>query len=338
MDVTVAIDCMGGDHGPVVTVPAAQAFLARFRDARAILVGRPDALESALAQIGEGFGDRLSVQAASEVVGMDEPPANAMRSKKDSSMRVAVDLVKSGRAQAAVSAGNTGALMAISRFVLKTLPGIDRPAIASVMPTRKGQTYVLDLGANVDCTAEHLLQFGVMGAMLVAAIEHVDRPSVGLLNIGEEAIKGNDVVKQAADLLRNSGLNFYGNIEGDDIFKGTTDVVVCDGFVGNVALKTTEGLVQMLGTFLREEFGRNVFTKAMALTALPVLKRFKHRIDHRRYNGAALVGLRGVVVKSHGSADAYAFEQAIFRAAEAASNRLIERISDRMAAMEGTTA
>ncbi|MBI1907308.1 MAG: phosphate acyltransferase PlsX [Rhodocyclales bacterium] len=338
MDVTVAIDCMGGDHGPVVTVPATQAFLAQFRDARAILVGRPDALESALAQIGGGFGERLSVQPASEVVGMDEPPANAMRSKKDSSMRVAVDLVKSGRAQAAVSAGNTGALMAISRFVLKTLPGIDRPAIASVMPTRKGQTYVLDLGANVDCTAEHLLQFGVMGAMLVAAIEHIDRPSVGLLNIGEEAIKGNDVVKQAAELLRRSGLNFYGNIEGDDIFKGTTDVVVCDGFVGNVALKTTEGLVQMLGTFLREEFGRNVFTKAMALAALPVLKRFKHRIDHRRYNGAALVGLRGVVVKSHGSADAYAFEQAIFRAAEAASNRLIERISDRMAAMDGSTA
>lgn len=338
MDVTVAIDCMGGDHGPVVTVPATQAFLTQFRDARAILVGRPDALESALAQIGGGFGERLSVQAASEVVGMDEPPANAMRSKKDSSMRVAVDLVKSGRAQAAVSAGNTGALMAISRFVLKTLPGIDRPAIASVMPTRKGQTYVLDLGANVDCTAEHLLQFGVMGAMLVAAIEHIDRPSVGLLNIGEEAIKGNDVVKRAAELLRGSGLNFYGNIEGDDIFKGTTDVVVCDGFVGNVALKTTEGLVQMLGTFLREEFGRNVFTKAMALAALPVLKRFKHRIDHRRYNGAALVGLRGVVVKSHGSADAYAFEQAIFRAAEAASNRLIERISDRMAAMDGSTA
>lgn len=337
MDVTVAVDCMGGDHGPLVTVPATQAFLTRFRDARAILVGRPDALGSALAQIGSGFGERLSVQAASEVVGMDEPPANAMRSKKDSSMRVAVDLVKSGRAQAAVSAGNTGALMAISRFVLKTLPGIDRPALAQVMPTRTGKTYVLDLGANVDCSAQHLLQFGVMGAMLVAAIEHVDRPSVGLLNIGEEAIKGNEIVKQAAELLRGSGLNFHGNVEGDDIFKGTTDVVVCDGFVGNVALKTTEGLVQMLGAFLREEFGRNMLTKVMGLAAMPVLKRLMHRIDHRCYNGAALVGLRGVVVKSHGSADAYAFEQAIFRAAEAASNRLIERISDRMAAMDGAT-
>jgi glycerol-3-phosphate acyltransferase PlsX len=275
----------------------------------------------------------VSLQAASEVVMMDDPPAIAMRTKKDSSMRVAVDLVKSGRAQAAVSAGNTGALMAISRFVLKTLPGIDRPAIASVLPTRKGQTYVLDLGANVDCLPEHLLQFGVMGAMLVSAVEHVDRPTVGLLNIGEEAIKGNDVVKRAAELLKASGLNFYGNVEGDDIYKGTTDVVVCDGFVGNVALKTSEGLAQMLATFLREEFSRGLLSKAMAIVAMPALKRFKRRVDHRRYNGAALLGLRGVVVKSHGSADIFAFEQAIHRAAEAASNRLIERISERMTAM-----
>lgn len=338
MDVTVAIDCMGGDHGPAVTVPATRAFLDHHPGARAILVGRPDALDEAIARIGDGFGDRLTVQPAQEVVGMDEAPASAMRNKKDSSMRVAIDMVKEGRAQAAVSAGNTGALMAISRFVLKTLPGIDRPAIASAMPTRKGQSYVLDLGANVDCTPEHLLQFGVMGAMLVAAIEHVDRPSVGLLNIGEEAIKGNDVVKQAADLLRQSGLNFKGNVEGDDIFKGTTDVVVCDGFVGNVALKASEGLAQMFATFLREEFGRSLATRAMALLAMPVLKRFRHRVDHRRYNGAALVGLRGVVVKSHGSADEFAFEQAIYRAAEAASNRLIERITDRMAAMDGVSA
>ncbi len=338
MDVTVAIDCMGGDHGPAVTVPATSAFLRHHPGARAILVGRPEALEEAIARIGNGFGDRLSVQPAQEVVGMDEAPANAMRNKKDSSMRVAIDLVKEGRAQAAVSAGNTGALMAISRFVLKTLPGIDRPAIASALPTRRGQSYVLDLGANVDCTPEHLLQFAVMGAMLVAAIEHVERPSVGLLNIGEEAIKGNEVVKQAADLLRQSGLNFKGNVEGDGIYEGATDVVVCDGFVGNVALKTSEGLAQMLGTFLREEFGRNVLTKAMALVAMPVLSRFKQRVDHRRYNGAALVGLRGVVVKSHGSADEFAFEQAIYRAAEAASNRLVERITERMAAMDGVTA
>ncbi|MDT3669042.1 MAG: phosphate acyltransferase PlsX [Aromatoleum sp.] len=333
MGVSIAIDCMGGDHGPSVTVPAAHAFLRSHPEAQVILVGRPEALDQASKAIGAAFGERVSLQAASEVVMMDDPPAIAMRTKKDSSMRVAVDLVKSGRAQAAVSAGNTGALMAISRFVLKTLPGIDRPAIASVLPTRNGQTYVLDLGANVDCLPEHLLQFGVMGAMLVSAVEHVDRPTVGLLNIGEEAIKGNDVVKRAAELLKASGLNFYGNVEGDDIYKGTTDVVVCDGFVGNVALKTSEGLAQMLATFLREEFSRGILSKAMALVAMPALKRFKRRVDHRRYNGAALLGLRGVVVKSHGSADVFAFEQAIHRAAEAASNRLIERISERMTAM-----
>lgn len=333
MGVSIAIDCMGGDHGPSVTVPAAYAFLRSHPEARVILVGRQEALDQASKAIGAAFGERVSLQAASEVVMMDDPPAIAMRTKKDSSMRVAVDLVKSGRAQAAVSAGNTGALMAISRFVLKTLPGIDRPAIASVLPTRNGQTYVLDLGANVDCLPEHLLQFGVMGAMLVSAVEHVDRPTVGLLNIGEEAIKGNDVVKRAAELLKASGLNFYGNVEGDDIYKGTTDVVVCDGFVGNVALKTSEGLAQMLATFLREEFSRGILSKAMALVAMPALKRFKRRVDHRRYNGAALLGLRGVVVKSHGSADVFAFEQAIHRAAEAASNRLIERISERMTAM-----
>jgi glycerol-3-phosphate acyltransferase PlsX len=261
---------------------------------------------------------------------MDEPPAQAMRSKKDSSMRVAVDLVKSGDAQAAVSAGNTGALMAISRFVLKTLPGIDRPAICSTLPTLRGQTHVLDLGANVDCSPEHLLQFAIMGAMLVAAVEHNERPSVGLLNIGEEEIKGNETVKQAGELLRKSGLNFYGNVEGNDIYKGTVDVVVCDGFVGNVALKTSEGLAQMLATFLREQFSRNWMTKLAAIFAMSALKGFKHKVDSRRYNGASLLGLRGVVVKSHGSADAFAFEQAIWRAAEAARNRLIERITERM--------
>ena len=248
-------------------------------------------------------------------------------------MRVAVDLVKTGEASAAVSAGNTGALMAISRFVLKTLPGIDRPAIASILPSMTGHTYVLDLGANVDCSAEHLLQFGVMGSSLVAAIEHKERPSVGLLNIGEEAIKGNDVVKEAGELLRASGLNFYGNVEGNDIYEGTVDVVVCDGFVGNVALKTSEGLAQMFGAFLKQEFSRSPLTKLMALLAMPVLKRFKQRVDHRQYNGAPLLGLRGVVLKSHGSADVVAFANALARAADAASNRLIERISERMASM-----
>ena len=333
MGVTIAVDCMGGDHGPAVTVPAVLSFLRSHPEANAVLVGREEAIRPLLGAVVADFGSRLRLQPASEVVAMDDPPAIAMRTKKDSSMRVAIDLVKAGTADAAVSAGNTGALMAISRFVLKTLAGIDRPAIATILPSMKGHTYMLDLGANVDCSAEHLLQFGIMGAMLVAAIEHKDRPSVGLLNIGEEAIKGNDVVKEAGELLRGSGLNFYGNVEGNDIYEGTVDVVVCDGFVGNVALKTSEGLAQMLGAFLKEEFGRSLPAKLMGLIALPVLKRFKRRVDHRLYNGAPLLGLRGVVLKSHGSADALAFANALSRAAEAASNRLIERISERMASM-----
>ncbi|WP_297365993.1 phosphate acyltransferase PlsX [Thauera sp.] len=333
MSVTIAIDCMGGDHGPVVTVPASLAFLRSHPQASAILVGREEAIRPLLGNATTEFGRRLQVRAASEVVTMDDPPAIAMRNKKDSSMRVAVDLVKSGEASAAVSAGNTGALMAISRFVLKTLPGIDRPAIATVLPSQKGHTYVLDLGANVDCSAEHLLQFGVMGAMLVAAIEHKERPTVGLLNIGEEVIKGNDVVKEAGELLRNSGLNFQGNVEGNDIYEGTVDVVVCDGFVGNVALKTSEGLAQMIGVFLKQEFKRTLLTRLIAVVAMPVIKRFKKRVDHRLYNGAPLLGLRGVVLKSHGAADVLAFGNALSRAAEAASNRLIERITERMASM-----
>ena len=333
MGVTIAIDCMGGDHGPVVTVPAALSFLRSRPAANVILVGQEEAIVPLLGAAQSEFGARLRLRPASQVVTMDDPPAMAMRNKKDSSMRVAVDLVKADEACAAVSAGNTGALMAISRFVLKTLPGIDRPAIASVLPSMTGHTYVLDLGANVDCSAEHLLQFGVMGSSLVAAIEHKERPSVGLLNIGEEAIKGNDVVKEAGELLRASGLNFYGNVEGNDIYEGTVDVVVCDGFVGNVALKTSEGLAQMFGAFLKQEFSRSPLSKLMALVAMPVLKRFKQRVDHRQYNGAPLLGLRGVVLKSHGSADVVAFANALARAADAASNRLIERISERMASM-----
>ncbi len=333
MGVTIAIDCMGGDHGPVVTVPAALSFLRSRPAANVILVGQEEVIMPLLGAAQSEFGARLRLRPASQVVTMDDPPAIAMRNKKDSSMRVAVDLVKAGEAAAAVSAGNTGALMAISRFVLKTLPGIDRPAIASILPSMTGHTYVLDLGANVDCSAEHLLQFGVMGSSLVAAIEHKERPSVGLLNIGEEAIKGNDVVKEAGELLRASGLNFYGNVEGNDIYEGTVDVVVCDGFVGNVALKTSEGLAQMFGAFLKQEFSRSPLTKLMALVAMPVLKRFKQRVDHRQYNGAPLLGLRGVVLKSHGSADMVAFANALARAADAASNRLIERISERMASM-----
>ena len=324
--VTLAIDCMGGDHGPKITVPAALAFLDAHPDDRLILVGQSEPIEEELRRAHVAQSDRLNVRHATEVIAMDEPPRQALRNKKDSSMRVAANLVKSGAADAFVSAGNTGALMAISRFVLKTLPGIDRPAIASVLPTMKGSTYMLDLGANVDCTPEHLLQFAVMGASLVAAVEHKERPTIGLLNIGEEAIKGNEVVKLAADLLRASSLNFIGNVEGDGIYRGEADVVVCDGFVGNVALKTSEGLAQMLGSFLREEFTRSIFAKLCALVALPVIARFRRRVDHRRYNGATFVGLRGVVVKSHGSADSYAFQRALERAAEEVRNDVLARI------------
>jgi glycerol-3-phosphate acyltransferase PlsX len=335
MAITIAVDCMGGDHGPQVTVPAALDFLERDPDCSVILVGREEVLRPSLVGAGR-FAERLSVQHADQVVEMHEPVASALRNKKDSSMRLVADLVKAGQADAALSAGNTGALMAISRFVLKTLPGIDRPAIAGILPTMNGHVYVLDLGANVDCQAEHLRQFGVMGSMLVSALEHRDRPSVGLLNIGEEDIKGNEMVKQAAELLKDSDLNFYGNVEGDDIWKGTTDIVVCDGFVGNVVLKSSEGLAQMIGRGLKEEFSRNLLTRLTAVVALPVIRAFKRRFDHRAYNGASLLGLKGIVFKSHGSADAYAFRCALERAAEAARERLPEKIAARMAALHPT--
>ena len=262
---------------------------------------------------------------------MDESPQSALKNKKDSSMRVAVNLVKSGEANACVSAGNTGALMAVARYALKTLPGIDRPAIASTLPTLHGRTFVLDLGANVDCTAEHLLQFGIMGAMLCACVDHKEHPTVGLLNIGSEVIKGNEVVKAAGELLRASHLNFYGNVEGNDIYKGTVDVVVCDGFVGNVALKASEGLAQMMRTFITQEFKRNLLTRLSALLAMPVLNAFKKRVDHRRYNGASFLGLNGLVVKSHGSADSFAFGFAIDQAVEEASSGVLRRISEQIA-------
>ena len=334
MEVTVAIDCMGGDHGPHVTVPAALDYLRRAENVNVILVGQQSAIAAELRKLRAEAEPRLSVQHASEVVSMDEAPAAALRSKKDSSMRVAVNLVKNGTAHACVSAGNTGALMAISRFVLKMLPDIERPAICSVLPTLKGHTYVLDLGANVDCTAEHLLQFGVMGAMLVSTVENKPQPSIGLLNIGEEDIKGNEVVKRAAELLRASGLNFYGNVEGDDIYKGTTDVVVCDGFVGNVALKASEGLVQMLSTYLRDEFNRNALTRLAGVVALPVIKAFERRVDPRLYNGASLLGLRGIVVKSHGAADSISFQVAIGRAVDEARGGVLNHITKQMSVMQ----
>jgi len=322
---------MGGDHGPHVTVPAALDFQARAADVAVVLVGLREAIEAELNARGATASERLRVHATTEVVAMDEPPAQAMRYKKDSSMRVAIDLVKEGVAQAAISAGNTGALMAISRFVLKTIPGIDRPAIATVLPNQKGTfTYVLDVGANVDCTPEQLMQFGVMGAMLVAAVEHKERPSVGLLNIGVEDIKGNETVKRAAELLRTSGLNFHGNVEGDDIYKGTTDVVVCDGFVGNSLLKASEGVAKMITGFLREEFKRNPWNMLAALMATPVINALRARMDPARYNGATLVGLKGIVIKSHGSADKRAFAHALDSALEEVRNDVPQRIAQQM--------
>jgi glycerol-3-phosphate acyltransferase PlsX len=320
---------MGGDHGPRVTLEACRRFLAHQADAQLLLVGAGEGLQAF-------HHPRARVVAASEVVAMDDAVEVALRRKKDSSMRVAIQQVKDGHAQAAVSAGNTGALMALARYLLKTVDGIDRPAIASHLPNAKGgATMVLDLGANVDCTEQHLLQFAVMGSALVSALTHVEAPSVGLLNIGEEIIKGSEMIKKAGELLRSAAdsgdLNFYGNVEGNDIFKGTTDIVVCDGFVGNVLLKTTEGLATMLGGFLREEFSRNIFSRMAAMAVYPLLSAFKNRVDARKYNGAALLGLRGLVFKSHGSADEFAFEQALNRAYDAARNNLLERVQARIA-------
>jgi len=330
MGVTIALDCMGGDHGAHVTVPAAAHFLSGNSDANLVLVGQESVVRAEMQKAGLHGNSRVTVQHATEVVAMDEPVATALRGKRDSSMRVAIGLVKNGTADACVSAGNTGALMAIARFVLKTQPGVERPAIASMMPTRRGRTCMLDLGANVDCNPLHLVQFAVMGSVLFSIVEQVDKPTVGLLNIGSEEIKGNDVVKQAAELLKSSGLNFYGNVEGDDIYRGTTDVVVCDGFVGNVFLKSSEELARMLRDHLHEEFTRNVLTKLCGLVALPVLNHFRRHFDPRRYNGASLLGLRGIVVKSHGSADSFAFEVAIHRAWDEARSGILQRIGERV--------
>ena len=326
---TLAVDCMGGDHGPCVTLVACRHFLDTHPDAKLLLVGLPDLLSS--------FSHpRAQVIAASEVVAMDDPIEVALRRKKDSSMRVAIEQVKTGAAQAVVSAGNTGALMAIARYLLKTIDGIDRPAIAGRMPDFKGGgTTMLDLGANVDCTPQHLLQFAVMGSALVSVLDNIENPTVGLLNIGEEDIKGSEVIKKTADLLRNAAksgdLNFVGNVEGTDIYEGVVNLIVCDGFVGNVALKASEGLARKISETLKNSFTHNIFTKITGIFAYPVLSDFKDRVDHRRYNGAALLGLNGIVFKSHGSADDVAFGTALNRAYDAAHHNLLERVRSRIA-------
>ncbi|MBT8522813.1 phosphate acyltransferase PlsX [Polynucleobacter paneuropaeus] len=328
MSVTLAIDAMGGDHGVIVTVPACCDFLEKHPDVRISLVGDSEKLKLALKPYSKTLVEQIQIIPASEIVLMDDPIEVALRRKKDSSMRVAIEQVKEGLADAVISSGNTGALMAISRYVLKTLDGVDRPAIATAIPNELGRgTTMLDLGANADCEPMHLLQFAQMASVMVQVVDGKDRPSIGLLNIGEEVIKGNEVVKQTAKLLRASKLNFYGNVEGNDIFKGTTDIVVCDGFVGNVVLKASEGLAKMMSGLIREEFNRSLMTKIMATFAMVPLLRVRKRVDHRRYNGAVLLGLRGCVIKSHGSADRFAFGCALDRAYEAAKNKMVERIA-----------
>lgn len=318
---------MGGDHGPKVVVPAALKFAADNPHVSLILVGN----ESILAGYLKGAArERIRVQHATQEVAMDESPSKALRNKKDSSMRVAIDLVKDGTADACVSAGNTGALMATARFVLKTLPHVDRPAIITAVPSLHGHTHVLDLGANVDCTADHLFQFAVMGSELVSVVDGIPRPKVALLNIGQEEIKGNEQVKQAHELLVNSGLNYIGYVEGDGIFLEDLDLVVSDGFVGNVALKCSEGVAKFIGTSLSRQFKRTWYTRLAGLAALPILKDFRRRMDPRRYNGASLLGLRGIVIKSHGGADELAFENAIYIAEKEIEANIPQRIGEQV--------
>ncbi len=317
---------MGGDFGVTVVVKAALEYLENNPDMSLVLVGNQQEIIAQLNKYNAKPYERLKIHHASQCVDMDEAPSQALRNKRDSSMRVAINLVREGITDACVSAGNTGALMATARYVLKTLPGIDRPAITSTIPSIHGQTYMLDLGANIGCTSKHLLQFALMGCVLATAVDEIEAPKIGLLNIGEEEIKGNEQVKEANEVLRKSSLNYIGYVEGDDIFCSDVDVVVCDGFVGNVALKSSEGVAKIVSHYARQEFGRNLFTKFCGLLALPVLKAFNRRIDPRSYNGASLLGLRGVVIKSHGSADAYSFQHAIHIARIEATKRVPEQI------------
>ena len=326
----ISVDAMGGDFGPSVTIPASLKILKKYENISIVLVGIADEITKILNKKKSLNHPRITIHNATQIVGMDELPQSALKNKKDSSMRVSINLVKEGVVDACVSAGNTGALMATARFVLRMLPGIDRPAISSELPNANGTTCMLDLGANADCTPEQLLQFGIMGSILTNVLHKKNNPSIGLLSNGSESMKGSEVVKKSAELFRNSHLNFHGNVEGDDIFKGTTDVVVCDGFTGNISLKTTEGLAQMMANFLTLEFKRNFLTKISALIALPVLKRFKKRLDPRRYNGASFLGLNGIVVKSHGGADEFAFIHALETTISESENDVISKIKDQL--------
>ncbi len=322
---------MGGDFGPSVVVPAALDAIEQYPHLNLILVGDEQQLLPLLKSMSPYDESRLRTKHASEQVLMDDSPSLALRNKKDSSMRIAINMVQSGEAEACVSAGNTGALMAIARFVLKTLPGIDRPAIVYPIPVRVdqqeiGRLRMLDLGANVDCQGEHLFQFAVMGSVLATAIDNIDRPRVALLNIGSEEIKGTEAVKQAAQLLSQTDLNYIGFVEGTDIYQGKADVVVCDGFVGNVALKTSEGVAKMLINCLRREFSRNLYTKLIALLAIPILRSIKKRFDPGEYNGATFLGLNGVVIKSHGNAPRHSFKKAIIEAMLEVEKNIPEKI------------
>lgn len=325
---------MGGDFGPEVVLPAAVQVIKKHKNVAIILVGDEAVLKAQAEQSGidltGALAGRIEIQHASQVVEMHDEPALAIRKKKDSSMRVAIDLVKEGRAQAAVSAGNTGALMGAAKFVLKTVPGIDRPAICTTIPSTTGHTHMLDLGANVDCSGENLCQFAIMGSVLAEAVDNVERPRVGLLNIGSEAMKGNALVKEADALLVNAPINYIGFVEGDDIYNGSVDVVVCDGFVGNVSLKTSEGVAKMISHFMKEEFTRSWYNKIAAIIAMPVLKAFRNRIDPRAYNGASMLGLNGIVIKSHGGTDIFGFANAIEIAVLEVEKTVPQHIRSRM--------
>ena len=330
LDLTIALDAMGGDYGPSEIIPAALFSLKKYKQLNLILVGKEEILRGELKKHNSLGHERISISHASEIVAMDEPPSQALRSKKESSMRIAIELVRDGHAKACVSAGNTGALMATARFILKMLPGMDRPAICTTLPGKKGYTHVLDLGANVDSSSEQLFQFAIMGAQLTSAVKNKDNPTIALLNIGEEDIKGNDRVKQAATLLEESHLNYVGYVEGNNLYTGDVDVIVCDGFVGNVAIKTSEGVASFLRHHVNKAFTSNIYSRFAALIAMPVLKSLESKIDPKRYNGASLLGLRGIVIKSHGGAERVSFATAIDEAIIEVKNNIPERINEKL--------